>query len=541
MEVLKRSWTQILASLEGLTRAEKGFILSLLVIGVMALGMLLWYASQPDTVAISQFAAGRASEVQQRLAAAGIDVQVNGGQLRVPVKQQNEAIALLVQGDLMTADASSAFTEMILNQSPWTTDKQGERAYLIAQQTVLSSIIRKMRGVRWADVVISIPQDKGFGHHFERPSASVTIAMHGSTTVQLIVPAIAGLLSGAVAEMKPQDVNIIDANTGHAHSVQDDEDVLPNEKIQLVERLESQKRKQIERLLGYIPNVIVAVNVRTDMIRRQQDEAFDYSKTEPLRRERIQERVTRNVAEQGEPGVRPNTGMDINGASARGSEETFNDTESEFGDKQLIKRSQITRTGLNTQQINVTINVPRGYFVNLFKAANADVENPTDEQIQAIVDAQLKTIEAQVSPLVTAESTGVIAAHMIPDDTVLPAMAGLVPTSGIGSILNANWVGPTGVTLLALLSLALMLGMVRKATQPESLPSVEELAGVPPTFASDEDLIGEVDEQESSMEGLELDEEELKSRHIADQISDLIKTNPVEAGQILSKWVGTDD
>jgi len=70
MEVLKRSWTQILASLEGLTRAEKGFILSLLVIGVMALGMLLWYASQPDTVAISQFAAGRASEVQQRLAAA---------------------------------------------------------------------------------------------------------------------------------------------------------------------------------------------------------------------------------------------------------------------------------------------------------------------------------------------------------------------------------------------------------------------------------------------------------------------------------------
>ncbi len=541
MEVLKRSWTQIRAALEGLTRAEKGFIISLMVIGVMALGMLLWYASQPETVVISQFASGRVDEVRTRLNAAGIDARIEGGQLRVPVAQQNEAIALLVQGDLLTDDASAAFNAMIVNQSPWTTDKQGERAYLIAKQTVLANIIRKMRGVRMADVVISMPQDKGFGHTFDRPSASVSVALDGSRSVKPIVPAVAALVAGSVAEMKPQDVSVVDANTGQTHTVRDRDDVLPTDKIQLVERLERQKREQIERLLRYIPNVIVAVNVRTDTIHKQQDEQFDYSKTEPLRREHVIERISRNIAQQGEPGVRPNTGMDINGANASGSEETLNETESEFGDKQLVKRSHITRTGLNTQQINVTVNVPRGYFVSLFKSANPDVAQPTDEQLQPVVDRQLKKIEAQIEPLIAAESTGVIAAHMIPDETVLPAIAGVAPASGFESIVSSGWVGPVGVTLLALLSLALMLGMVRKATQPESLPSVEELAGVPPTLPSEDDLVGEVEEQESSMQGLELDEDELKSRHMAEQISELIKANPSEASHILSKWVGADD
>ena len=67
------------------------------------------------------------------------------------------------------------------------------------------------------------------------------------------------------------------------------------------------------------------------------------------------------------------------------------------------------------------------------------------------------------------------------------------------------------------------------------------LAGVPPRLSSDEELVGEVEETEMSMAGVELNEAELKSRKMAEQISDLIRTNPAEAGSILSQWVKPDE
>ena len=72
------------------------------------------------------------------------------------------------------------------------------------------------------------------------------------------------------------------------------------------------------------------------------------------------------------------------------------------------------------------------------------------------------------------------------------------------------------------------------------MPTIEELAGVPPTLPTDDDLMGEVDEMDSSLAGVELDEDELRARQIADQISDLVRANPEEAGGLLTKWV-TDD
>ena len=107
--------------------------------------------------------------------------------------------------------------------------------------------------------------------------------------------------------------------------------------------------------------------------------------------------------------------------------------------------------------------------------------------------------------------------------------------------MNSDWLRPAIVLLLGLISVALMLAMVKKATSREELPSVEELAGCPRTLPSEDELVGEAGEHESSMAGMEVDEDELASRRIADQISELIKANPDEAGALLGRWVRTDE
>lgn len=542
MEFFKRYWTQIRAQLEGLSASQKWAISTTLVLGLLLVGIAVIIAGQPDRVPISAFASGRSEEVLARLQAAGIDATRDGGQIVVPYDQQERAIGLLVQGDLLTADTSEAFSQLIERQSPWQSNDQNAQAYLLAKQRVLGQIVGKMRGVRNASVLISMPQDKGFGRTHIRPSASVTVWMHGSGRVSdAMVDAVARLVAGSVAEMQPQDVSITDGNFGRTRTVKDEDDILPTETLELLHKIEEYHRNKIDKVLAYIPGVIVAVNVQMDDVQKQQEVNYDYEKAQPLSSEELEEITRKDVRDSGEPGPRPNTGMSIAGSTGGGVEENISRSRTEFRDKPLVSERHVTKAGRQVQRINVSINVPRRYFLQIFKANNPDVESPDDQTMQTTVQEQLTRIQDQVEPLILAEVPGVVKAHMVPDETLVPMAAQSLPSGGLDAVLVSDWVKPVSVGLLALLSVALMLGMVRKATQPEPLPSIEELAGVPPMLAGDGDVVGEADDGDAAMAGVELDDDELQSRRIAEQISELIKANPAEAGNLLGRWVRHED
>ncbi|MEO0586827.1 MAG: hypothetical protein AAF078_04225 [Planctomycetota bacterium] len=547
MEVLKRSWLQIRQFMEGLTWAHRMLLVMSLCLGLIGVAALVFWASQPERVSIGQYAT-RASEIAVKLNAAGFDAQVDAGSVTVPRGQRDEVWPVLAMEDLLAENAVSAFDDMIKQQSPWTTERQNQRAMLVAKANVLSRMVSNVRGVRSAEVIISEPKDRGFGTGYTPPSASVTVRPESGASVGAMKEGIAALVAGAVAELRPQDVAVIDASTGRQHKVGDENAIFPTEALELVAKLESQKQLQIESALAYIrPRAIVAVHITTDTIQTQLEEQFDYSETEPLESERQLEEINSTTQDAGEPGVRSNAGLDINGGSQAGTESTRTEREATYRERDVVRRTHTTRRGTNAQTINVTVNVPRGYFVTLWHAENPPAEgeegtNPTDADLEPIRTRELANIERQVQPLVAAESQGLIVAHMVPDDTVLPAMAGVLPASALDQVFSSQWVGPGSAALMAMLSLALMLAMVRKATQPESLPSVEELAGVPPTLPDDDDdLIGEVEEQEMSLEGMELDEDELRSRRISEQIGEMIKANPEEAGRIMRRWVSEDE
>ncbi len=544
MDFVKRYWMYIRAHLEALNASQRWLIGALMVIMIMSLLLLMQYMSSTETVPITRFAASRTDEVLARLKSAGIEAEVAGGQIMVPRDQQHQALAMLVQDDMFSEDVAGAFNELISKQSPWLTDKQNETSFLIAKQDVLGKVIRKMKGVESANVVISLPKDLGFGKTFVNPSASVSIAMKGRGRIDKgMVEAVAGLVSGAVAEMPAQNVVVVDANYGRQHRVDDEDDAIPTEALELVRNQEEYHRKKIMELLQYIPGVIVAVKVQTDQVHKQVEESWAYEQTEPLASEESKEMNRRDVQEAGEPGPRSNTGLDIAGGTQIGSEEQTTESRSEFREKPLIERVHKMLTGHQVTQINVTINVPRGYFVQIYKANNPDEEEePTDLDLQAVINEQLATIQDQVEPLISTETPGMVRVAMFPDETVLMA-SGLAGSGGggIAGMMESQWAKPISVSLLALISLALMVGMVRKATKPESLPSVEELAGVPPNLPVEDELIGEAEQHDAAMAGVELNEDELRSRKIAEQIGDMIKANPNEAGMLLSKWVRIDD
>lgn len=538
---IKRYWTQIQAQLEQLSTSSKWLIATLMTLGVLLVGIFVFLASASDMAPISGFAEGRTEQIIARLQSADIKVRERDGALLVPSNKRARAIAVLVQDDLYREDASAAFATLVENSSPWQTDAQGKRAYLVAKQRFLSQVLEKMKGIDSASVVLSYPQDNGFGRNFDRPSGSVTVQLRGGRLDKNRVEAIAGLVSGAIAEMTPKDVVVVDATNGRRHMVTDPDDVAPGDRYELIARLERNYEGKLADALSYIPKVIIAVNVRADATRQESVENWEYDRNQPLESERTREETSRKVERGGEPGVRPNTGLSIEGGQSAGTTQEMSETETEFMSPSLVTRAQRTLVGQVVQSVNVSINVPRGFFVNIWKARNPDAEGePSDADLQPIMAEQLAQIEQQVEPLVRAEQESQLRVAMYPDETLRPMTAG-GGLGGIEGVMNSDWLRPAIVLLLGLVSVALMLAMVKKATTREELPSVEELAGLPPNLPSEEELVGEAGEHESSMAGMEVDEDELASRRIADQIGELIKANPDEAGALLGRWVRTDE
>ncbi|MEX0745788.1 MAG: hypothetical protein WD118_09310 [Phycisphaeraceae bacterium] len=537
MEFLKRYWAQTQVYLEGLDFAHKALVAALLAIMLLAGLWLVSWAATPQMVPISPFAGVHHEEVITRLRSSNINAKHEGSQVLVPSDKYEEALMLLAQHDLLSADTSEAFTQLIDRQTPWQTDRQNQQAYMLAKQQVLGQIISKMRGVQRAEVILSMPQNTGFARTHERPTAAVSVWMRGSQRVDdAMVDSTARLVAGSVAEMRPQNVSITDANHGRTRTVRDADDMLPSDALELVHTLEEYHRQKIDGVLSYIRGAIVAVNVQVDPTQRLVEERFNYEESEPLESEDIEEIIRRDQASGGEPGPQSNVGLNIAGGGGGGMEEQINRHRSTFRERPLVLRSQSTQAGHQVRRINVSINVPRRYFVNIYQANNPEADAPDDAALQPTVEEHIERIRAQVEPLMLAEAEGVVRAHMIPDDSLGPATAGMGP-SGLDAMWQNGWTRPVGVGLLAVFALGLMLMMVRKATKDEPLPSVQELAGVPPELPADEEFMGDVEAGDAGLAGVEVNEDDIQSRRIADQISDMIKGNPAEAGQLIGRWL----
>lgn len=538
MDFAKRMWSQIGMQMEGVPLQTKALIGALVLILIMSGLMLMNYAGDAETVPFGP-AGANPGEALAKLQQHGIDAKVDGGMIRVSPDQMPAAYAALQQGGLLGEDASIVFDRMFDSQSPWETDKRDQQRMVIAGSRFLAAAIETMPIVKSASVMYDPGQD-GIGKRHVRASAMATITTTNGSVTTALADAVADMISGAVARIQVTDVKVVDARTGKSVAVSDPSNILPSDALEVKRNIEERKRREIENILDYIPGVRVGVNVLMDSVAARTEHRTEFDKEQPIESERVEESVSRDISNAGEPGPRSNTGLSINGAGPTGREQTENVTETRFFENKPVLLEQDTvHTGHQVKLINVAVNIPRSFFVNLYKQQNPDAESePSSADLAPFVQPELTKIEKKIEVLTLADTQGTVNADMVPDAPVMLA-AGNGTT--VSNLLEGGWGSTAGLAVLGLSALGLMLSLYRKATRPESLPSIEELAGVPPSLPSDEELIGEADESEATMQGVELNEEDLKARRIAEQIGDLVRADPSEASRLLGKWVSTNE
>jgi flagellar biosynthesis/type III secretory pathway M-ring protein FliF/YscJ len=87
-----------------------------------------------------------------------------------------------------------------------------------------------------------------------------------------------------------------------------------------------------------------------------------------------------------------------------------------------------------------------------------------------------------------------------------------------------------------------MFRLARSSSQKRELPTPEELVGLPPSLMkSVDELVGEADEATSAIDALELDDEELRTRSIVEQVGEMVNANPDEASRLVSRWIAAQE
>ena len=64
---------------------------------------------------------------------------------------------------------------------------------------------------------------------------------------------------------------------------------------------------------------------------------------------------------------------------------------------------------------------------------------------------------------------------------------------------------------------------------------------IPPALSRGDDTVGEADEAEAPLAGIEIGDLELQLRKKVEQVSTLVKEKPSEAARLLNRWIAAEE
>lgn len=564
MERLENAVALVRKQLGALNATQKLLIGSVAVIAAMALFLVTQYAGKPSLVELLPGVApaeqARASTI---LRAANVAVKDVDGRVMIQPGGERRALALLQEEGELPDDTSLLFRNLIEKQSWQNSRTQNEQMFQIALQNELGRVISNFTGIDRATVLIDAPQAVGLGAGVRRPTASVTVFTDGGKTLdQGAVDAIATLVSGAKSGLTVDNVRVIDGSTGRQRTPTSENDATPNQYRDSAAAAEGEKRRQILDLLSYIPGVVVAVTADIDNTRREWQEVKYASPDEGgtvslLARETKNSVTDSSGGGSAEPGIRSNQGQDISrGGASAGQKSEQKDTDTEMENKVGSKTERVIDPRGMPTRLAASVNVPQGYVEALVRrskelaagtpatgAAAAPV-TMTPEEIQDKFIEVSADIRASLLPhLKTLTTDGEVRVSMVPVEITGvgggSTQAGMFGSGGDGGILalGSGLVEKGVLGVLALAAVGMMVMMVKKSGRAVSLPSPQEVMGVPPTLETGASVVGEADEMETAMAGIEIEEDSVRVQKMLEQLGEIVQSDPSGTTRVLNRWL----
>jgi flagellar biosynthesis/type III secretory pathway M-ring protein FliF/YscJ len=495
--------------------------------------------------------------IDHQLELAGVPHSVSAGKVLVPADRKGEILANLMFARVLPQDTHSAFETMSKEINPFMPNSQVEMAYSEATAMELSSLISRFPGVANARVIINAKDERRIEGSIP-PSATVVITTKGEAeNAKTLVRAAADGVAHAVSGLKPSQISVI--INGASMKVPDSESSAdPNidDLMDRREKRESDLEQKIRNEFSFI-GVGLTVSVNCDVENRVMvDHTVKYDKAgtvvQPIETTSTNDESTTASAAAHEPGAVSNTGqagtngpvsIDGGGAGASGAGgNSTTSTKDEAKNGVWVGQSEITTqtpAGKDSVQ-SVTVRVPASYFNAIYKRKNPSATDAPDD----FINLQLASIKDGVKKVVGLKSDDALSVDSyadLPVNDLAMATAPSIPSSAMSSV--GGHAKEIGVGVLAIVSLLMMATMVRKSTPPQlGMPSpsgqpASATAGGLGQLGSGESIAGEVGAGAGALDGMEMDEEAVRTQQMLDQVSTMVKENPDGAASLVKKWL----
>ncbi len=295
--------------------------------------------TEPKALLYSNLDMKEASSITQALDQSGIKYEAKGDGSTIMVPRDKVASTrLMLSGKGLPTSGSVGYeifdNASALGQTDFVQNLNRQRAL----EGELARTIRSLDGVTFARVQLVLPKHQLFEEEAGEPSASVVIGVAGRQPASDQVRALQNLVAGAVPNLKPERVTIVDQNSkllGGGEGATAADAMADDQRTAAEEKIKKRVRELVEGVVG--PGK-ARVQVTADLDLSQvttQEEKFDPDGQVVRSTQTTEENSKQNQADSngqatatanvpGTPGAGGNQGSSTNGSTSGHNEETTN-------------------------------------------------------------------------------------------------------------------------------------------------------------------------------------------------------------------------
>ena len=556
MDFVKSQIQRIQQQLAGLTASQR--MLTVALVAVMVMTLLYWgrYAgtAEMEPLLDQSFTQQDLGRVQSYLGSKGIKYENSGDRILVPAERKMELLADLAFARLLPQSTETGFDKMTAKLNPFAPSSEREQLYNRGKEITCGQVISRFPGVEDAIVMIDPTNKRHVGANIE-PSATINITMSAGTpggiSARQVAEAAAMTVAGAQAGLPLSRINVtVNGALQRLRDPNSDTALGSDEQFEARQKYALQHEKDVLELLDYIVGlrVKVSVDVNTDRV-NVEEEKFGEIQSKAVETE-TDETETSDGAGPDEPGAVPNVtangelavGEGGNGGGGQRSRQEINkDRNALFPDR---TRTTTSKAPGKPTVVSASVRVPRSYLLNALKAINPDAPTPDGKAIDAYFAAELKTIEKDVRAATGMGEAGEVAVTTFVDAFPTLAAGASLPQTATMSV--PVMIGSHGKEIalagLALVALFMLMMMVKRSAPAPSVvaAAISAPAQAPGPLVAGEMLAGEAGDGNTTLAGMELDEDAVQTQQMLDQVSTMVKDNPDAAASLVKRWLNRD-
>lgn len=532
MDTLRRTWNQFREIYDAMSSSQR---MSLIVVTAAVVGGFAFLMFRDPSGSYraaslgSTFSYEELVHAENTLIEKGLtDYRREGNRILVPAGEEDVYTAALLEAGTLPSDWGSELAKQVEESSIFSSPQEARTRRDAALASHLRRVLRQIPSVQDAQISWAADGARRFSRRKSDVTATVFVWPRGRQELsRSLVHSIRLGVAGAVSDLQPENVVIIDQVNERAHTAETD-DALDNRLLTRISEFEKNYYEKISAALSYIDEVLVTVNVDLEKVKSSIRSKQTVS-NKTVETEASDNRLTESFSQQperAEPGNLPNQPRNLQSASGsvqqRSTEKRETDTSAVPQDI-TVTREQLL--GAMPEAVQVSISIPDNYYraVALQRGLTEGTNQQEKDAFQAEIDAIEQEVNANVQTAVRktipaaspADAVSVVSYTSV--ETPVPEPSTPV-TETLGNAVG-RWGGAVALGLFALWTLWMLnrsLGSVPQSTEPE-MPDLGLHA--PP-------------EDETRPEPVHHEDHSLR-----DDLQSVVRDSPELTASVLAKWI----